>query len=542
MQKPSATTTTTPIERAIQHGDWSSLLQLALDWQKSKPYNAWALYYAGVAYFHLGHSSLALAYLSASLRQQGNLAQALYFRAQAYWSTGETALAEADLLRCTALQPKHILALRCHIGILGQQQRWAEVVQVLRQLQKADPALPNLDLSFAQAYLHQRQLVPARQHFEAAVAADPGNPNTEWEFAMLLLMEEDFTRGWQYYASRWKTIGWQTLHACPLLEPLWQGESLAGKTVLLHGEQGVGDEIMFASIIPDLLARCKKLMVACHPGLVQIYRHSFPKVQVLAHDRVHPESWQTELPQWYVQLRQQERIDYQIVAGNLGQFFRNQASDFPQQAYLQVEPERVQTMRRALETEKQLQNKHRLRLRRPEGPSAAPAPDSPSAQARPLHIGLAWAGNLRNPSAALRSMPLAALLPLREAFPEAVFVSLQSREYAHLHKEVPQMSLIDMSAHTDDFADLAALMQGLDLVITVDTAFAHIAGATGCPTWLMQSYRGDWRWGWQRQQALWYPSVRIFWQTVAQQWSTVVDDLIAALRQRGVGNGASNSK
>ncbi|MFN3629093.1 MAG: glycosyltransferase family 9 protein [Casimicrobiaceae bacterium] len=152
----------------------------------------------------------------------------------------------------------------------------------------------------------------------------------------------------------------------------------------------------------------------------------------------------------------------------------------------------------------------------------AQSPDAPKPKIR---VGLAWCGSLKSDSARRRAVPLRALLPLLDAGApgDILFVSLQSREFAAQMAEVPEFPLLDMSSLTDDFADLAAVIANLDLVVSVDTSYAHLSAALGVPTWRMLPKRYDWRWGWGRQDSPWYPIDRQFWQTTEGNWAPVID-------------------
>ena len=499
-------------------GPWDVLLAHALTWQQQQKTAYEPLYFAGYALRRQGQLGPALAYFGATLDQKPYLSPALMERAGLSMDIGDHPQAQSDLEWALLLRPHELDAARLLVQCLGSQNKWAQVSTLLSQMAVWAPDTPGLALSQATACLHQREMSRAAPHFEQALQESGNSPAVQWEYAMQLLMMEDFARGWDYHEARFQVFGWQALNTLPLTLPRWEGQDLSGKTLLIHGEQGTGDEVMFASVIPELVAAAKQVFVACHPNLVDLFQASFPKATIIAHARGNPRAWEKSLPDWFKRLVKNNTLDYHISSSSLAHYTRRSAQDFPGTPYLKVTPERKARLGQALQLE---QAKHAAA----EQPFAA----LPGAG---IKIGLAWSGNLTNPTAALRSTPLATLRPLRDALPGAQFISLQSSQYAHQISEVPDMRLVDTSAHTDNFADLAALMQHLDLVITVDTSYVHIAAGSGVPTWLMQSRRGEWRWGWQRKHPLWYHCLQLFWQPQQGDWASVIAAMASELTTR----------
>jgi tetratricopeptide (TPR) repeat protein len=526
---------------AVQSDDWASLLPLAQQWFARQPRSDIGNYYLGLAHAMHQHWGLALVYLQRAVELRPYIAPAQFHLGRVLQQLGQHAGAIEALRWCILLSPRHANAhalLGDSQQVLGQ---FAAAAQSYQTLQTLSPQWAGLNLAIAKALLDARQTDAATPYFEAALQATQHAPNVQWEYAMQLLMQGQFERGWQYHESRLTLMGWQALHSCPLPDPpypTWAGESLAGKTLLIHGEQGIGDEIMFASIVPELIEQAALVVIACHPSLVALYRHSFPAAHIVAHPRGQPEQWHHQLPPWLGELASALTtrraagdphlkpisgvVDYHCPTGSLARYTRNRVAQFPALAYLSVEPDRQAVM----------------------GARLNQAIAQQTHASTPLRIGVVWAGNLSNPTAALRSIDLAQLLPLRRAFPDAVFVSLQSREHAHLCQSQPEMRLIDLSAHTDDFADVAALMLQLDCIVTVDTAFVHIAGGLGCKTYLLQSFRGEWRWGERNHRhqgvahpkhgtadhALWYPNVAIMRQAAVGDWASAINATVTHLQ------------
>jgi tetratricopeptide (TPR) repeat protein len=501
-----------------QAGPWDALLAQALMWQKQQKSAHDPLYFAAYALRRLGQVGPALAYLGAALDQRPYTGAVLLERAGLLLEIGHFTQAQRDLEWAFLLRPHDLNVAGLMVQCLGRQNKWSEVSALLEQMTVWAPNASGLALSQATSWLHQREMARAAPYFEQALIESDNSPAVQWEYAMQLLMMEDFERGWDYHEARHQVFGWKSLNVLPLNLPRWEGQDLSDKTLLIHGEQGTGDEVMFASVIAELVAVAKQVWVACHPNLVDLFQTSFPDATIIPHARGNPGAWEKALPDWVKRLVKKNKPDYHISSSSLAHYTRRHAKDFPGTPYLKVTPERKERLGQALQ-------QALARGAEVEKPFA----NLPGAG---IKIGLAWSGNLSNPTAALRSTPLSTLRPLRDALPGAQFISLQSKQYAHQIAEVPEMRLIDTSAHTDNFADLAALMHHLDLVITVDTSYVHIAAGSGVPTWLMQSRRGEWRWGWQRKHPLWYRCVQLFWQPTQGDWASVIAAMAEELKTR----------
>lgn len=501
-----------------QTGPWDTLLAHALTWLQKQKSSSEALYFAGYALRRLGQVGPAFAYFASALDQRPYMGHVLVERAAMSMEIGNFQAAQRDLEWVLLLRPHDLNAAGMLVQCLGRQNKWPEVSALLEQMAVWATGTPGLALSQATSWLHQREMERATPYFEQALKESGTSPAVQWEYAMQLLMMEDFERGWDYHEARHSIFGWKGLNTLPLSLPAWEGQDLSGKTLLIHGEQGTGDEVMFASVIPELVAVAKKVFVACHPNLVDLFQTSFPNSTIIPHGRGNPETWESALPEWCKRLLKNNKPDYHISSSSLAHYTRRHARDFPGTPYLKVTPERKERLGRALQQELARNTVSEQAFSKLPGAG--------------IKIGLAWSGNLSNPTAALRSTPLSTLRPLRDAVPGAQFISLQSKQYAHQIAEVPEMRLIDTSAHTDNFADLAALMQNLDLVITVDTSYVHIAAGSGVPTWLMQSRRGEWRWGWQRKHPLWYRCVQLFWQPKQGDWASVIAAMADELKTR----------
>ncbi|HXF67794.1 MAG TPA: tetratricopeptide repeat protein [Burkholderiales bacterium] len=345
------------------------------------------------------------------------------------------------------------------------------------------------------------RLDEALADFERAAARDPQLPFLALCRALALLLAGDYARGWDDYEAR-KQV--KTFPRRPVHFPEWDGSSLAGRTILVYGEQGLGDEILFASVLPEVLARAGHCIVECEPRLAPLFARSFPQASVYAAtpERTLPEQIAAR------------RIDCEIAAGSLPRFFRRSREDFPHHGgYLKADRERIARWRERL---------------------AGLGPG--------LKVGISWTGGVHRTRRPLRSIPLERWLPILAA-PHARFVSLQytaeaGAEAAELYAR-HGVRVEHWREAIEDYEETAALVCALDLVVSVCTAVVHLTGALGRPVWVMVPYSPEWRYGIAGCAMPWYPSVRLYRQPAYGEWEPVIASVAAELR-RLAGTGAAH--
>jgi tetratricopeptide (TPR) repeat protein len=268
--------------------------------------------------------------------------------------------------------------------------------------------------------------------------------------------------------------------------PLWKGEH--GKSVVVYGEQGIGDEIMFASCIPDLQAISSRIVLDCHPRLVKLFERSFGI-----------ETHGTRKDEWIHWMSKTEKFDARCPIGSLPRYFRSNG-DFPKTPYFKA------------------------------GRNAA-------VDALPGYkIGLAWHGGSQHTRSNIRSMPIAELTQILRA--DASFVSLQyvdsSEEIAwmerKLGKRIQQFDFV--KEQKSDYDLTAEVVNSLDLVIAVNTSVVHLCGALGKECWTLTPDKPAWRYGLRGEQMPWYGSVTQFRQAKGEPWSTVIERVNRALAER----------
>jgi tetratricopeptide (TPR) repeat protein len=360
---------------------------------------------------------------------------------------------------------------------LNEPERALECYETARRMRADDAELYDMRGS---TYQELGRLEEAFADYERALALRPHFPLAAFHRAMARLLTQDFERGWEDYELRLLEAG---EHATL---PRWDGAEPRGKTILVGREQGLGDEIMFASILPELLRAGGHWIVECDPRLRALFSRSFPGAMFFG-------SVGGGLP-----LRiARERIDAQIPAGSLPRLRRESIADFPRHAgYLQADA--------------RLAAQWRDRLTQLGGG---------------LKVGIAWTGGVRRTRREMRSIALEQLLPVLRT-PGARFVSLEyvagaADELGKLETR-HGVRIEHWREAIDDYDETAALVQSLDLVVSVCTSVVHLGGALGRPVWVMAPYSPEWRYGFSGEAMPWYPSVRLFRQPAYGRWDPVI--------------------
>jgi len=364
----------------------------------------------------------------------------------------EEALASFRLAH--ALQPEEPASLAC-IG------------HALRDLARLDEAVAAYDKVFA-------------MHVDF--------PDMVGNRSQALLMRADWPAGWDAYEQRFGPGGAQ---ARTRSRPQWRGMPLTGKKIVILPEQGIGDEILFASCLPDLIAAASACVVECNVRLVKLFARSFPQAQVFAADAGGTIA--------------STKADFEISAGSLPQQFRRSTASFPMHAgYLKSDQ-----ARRVFWRDNQLFADAKIR------------------------IGIAWRGGTLRNRQYVRSLNLTELLPILQT-PDCAFISLQHGDYADEIGIMRDQNRVDLRVPefsvANDIDELAAMISALDLVITVDNTIANLAGALGVPVWVLLPFSAEWRYGLNAETMPWYPSVRLFRQLRPRAWTPVIDRVAVALR------------
>jgi len=392
----------------------------------------------------------------------------------------EDALESYD--RALVVRPEFAKALSNRGNVLHELNRFDEALTSFDRALKVDPEYAEA-LSNRGVTLHAlMRFEEALSNFDRALRLRPNHADTHYNEALCRMLIGDFVRGWE--KSEWR---WETEHTSDkkrkFAQPLWLGSSdIAGKTILLHGEQGFGDMIQFCRYVPLIAERAGRVILEISDPLCELMSTLPNTPQIISRGDPLP------------------YFDLHCPLLSLPLAFGTEITTIPSVCpYLHASPQGI------------------LRWNARLGPRTRP------------RVGLVWSGRSTHKNDRNRSIKLRTLLPLLDI--DAMFVSLQRDlrpdDGATLKD---QENIIHFGDELRDFSDTAALISHLDLVISVDTSVAHLAGALSKPVWILLPFVPDWRWLLDREDSPWYPTARLFRQDHSRVWDGVIERVQKALR------------
>ncbi|HTH45283.1 MAG TPA: tetratricopeptide repeat protein [Oxalicibacterium sp.] len=442
------------------------------------------LFYRAVRLMEEGDTVTAEAELRLALELQPDMAEA---HANLGWLLEHDAHpreAERHYRRALEIQPQQIQTYLNFGAMLNVQKRFAEAEAIYRQALAIAPDMPEALSNFGVLLACMKREQEAEQCYRRALAIAPDYRTARFNLAYLLLRHGDYDEGWHCLEARKPSVPLQDKLSCPR----WNGEPLHGKSILIGFEAGHGDMIQFCRYATMLKQQgAQHVDILCHPGLKTLFARLPGADDIIGLDEALPNfAW-----------------DYWTLPMSLPYFFGTRHDTIPAALpYLSAAPERIAHWQNII-------GAHDGRLR----------------------VGLVWKGNHHNENDAERSLPsLAALAPLAD-ISGVRFFSLQKGQAAAEAALAPVLPLTDLAAGIADFDDTAAIVAQMDLVIAVDTAVAHLAGALGKQCWvLIPDYKADWRWLADTDASPWYPQVmRLFRQHAMGDWAPTIAEVAQAL-------------
>ncbi|MBU3735775.1 MAG: tetratricopeptide repeat protein [Methylobacterium sp.] len=351
-----------------------------------------------------------------------------------------------------------------------------------------DPGITDFTLNLGVVAEEQGEFSTALDLYGAAIHAGSTLPHTRFNLGIAQLRVGDYEAGWENYEARMqlgRNINLNTLAAAPL----WQGQEIGDARLLVHAEQGLGDTLQFLRYLPQVRERCRNVIVECQPQVRAIVASLPDAGEVYAAGMPLP------------------GFDFQVPLLSLPRIFGTRLDTIPAPGpYIAADAERVL--------------KWHARI------AGVPG----------LKVGLVWAGGAVHAGNRFRSCSLAVFAPLA-SIQDVTFISLQKGPPEQEAGQPPAgMQLLNFSRELHDFCDTAALIANLDLVISVDTSVAHLAGAMGKPVWTLIPFCPDWRWMLDRNDSPWYPGMRLFRQAAIGDWSmplAAIQARLAALAKAG---------
>lgn len=478
---------------------------------QSNPFHAEALHLLGVLSHQTGRDQVAIDYIERALAMNPKLAEAHYNLGLIQMAQGKPEKAAAGYREALRLKPDYAEALNCLGIILKDQGKPQEALACYERAIQIQPKLApvynnvgnihmeqnrlenacesyrealRVNPNFFEAYTNlgntlQRMGKPAEAitNYDQAIRVKPDYGDAHWNKSLALLLLGEFEPGWREYEWRWRT---RTFTKRSLPQPVWDGSSLVGSTILLCAEQGLGDTLQFVRFIPLVKERVGRVLFECPKALLKMLA-DFEGIDQLV-------GVGSPLPPFDV------HASLLSLPGTFGTNLSNIPARIP---YLSAQPTLVDHWRAELE------------------------------KLTGFKIGIAWKGSAANLADSRRSIPLAQFASLGRV-PGVTLLSLQKGPGAEQIRQVAdQFKVVDLGDRLDEangaFMDTAAVMKNLDLVITADTATAHLAGALGVPVWIALPCMPDWRWLLERSDSPWYPSVRLFRQLRPGDWTDVFE-------------------
>ncbi|CAN5409527.1 tetratricopeptide repeat protein [soil metagenome] len=421
-----------------------------------------ALHFLGLIAHQRGDNERAIELMERSIRLKPNIASYHNNYGEVLRAAGRVDDAVRQFLATTRLNPNHAQAYN-NLGVIYSEGK-GEMRESLRW-------------------------------YDQAIRARPDYGRARWNRALVLLRLGDYARGFGEFEWRFRDPGLQ-MPARVLPQPAWDGSDPANKTILLYAEQGFGDTIQFVRYAPLVASRGATVILEVQQELNRLLKDVPGVSQVISRGEPLPP------------------FDIHAPLMGLARLFRTTIGTIPTSpSYLSAQPELAARWQ------------SRLSATQPASSADSSAPSSTSAKRAPssaLRVGFAWAGRPTHSRDKVRSIALPALAPLLDVPGVQLFTLQKGDAAAQLATSPWRERVIDYTSELNDFVDTAALIADLDLVVTVDTALAHLAGAMGKPTYLLVAFIPDWRWHMDREDSPWYPSLRLFRQPAAGDWPAVV--------------------
>ncbi len=332
----------------------------------------------------------------------------------------------------------------------------------------------------------QGRLKEAMENYNSAIMLDPDNADIHLNRAIALLLSGHYKEGWEEYEWR-KQIAEYPEYI--FNKPQWSGEPLDNRTILVYEEQGFGDIFQFVRYLSLLKAKGCNVILACSRDLFRVLSGCEGIDQIIEVTAVNTIAIE---------------YDFHVSLMSLPLFFDTRLSTIPAYVpYLTAEPALLEKWRIEFSRDKNFK------------------------------VGIVWGGGLLNSSDKdrLRSCPLEEFIPLM-GIPDITYYSLQKGIWAEQADNPPQdMKLVNLDRELNDFAETAAVIANLDLIISIDTSVVHLAGAMGRPVWTLLNFSSDWRWLLERKDSPWYPTMRLFRQHEPGNWKMVIMDVAEELHR-----------
>jgi tetratricopeptide (TPR) repeat protein len=377
--------------------------------------------------------------------------------------------------------------------VLRQVDRMDDAVAAARKAIELDPNSDGAWHAYGWNLVRTGKVRESLPCFERAIQLNSKKPLLYWRRGWARLLLGDYERGWPDYETRWDDEEIQLKDRRPFPGLIWRGDDVNGKTVFVHMEQGAGDALQFLRYVPMIQERGGRVVLECYKDLAPLIARSIPGLEL----RTDP----SQPPPQY---------DFHVPLLSLPYAFKTTLATVPAKVpYLHADPVAVEVWRARL------------------------------AEKPGLKIGLTWSGNPKHKNDRHRSIKLAQLGALKD-IAGIQLVSLQKGPGSEQIAQVPELNLLNWTDELKNWDDTAALASALDVIITVDTSVAHLAGALAKPTWMLLPFAPDFRWIIDREDTPWYPTMRLFRQQKFNDWQPPLAKLFDEVKaQAGRSSGSS---
>ncbi len=416
-----------------------------------------------------------------ALTLQPNFPEALCNLASNLQHDEDFASAESLLRKAIALNPALAEAHSNLGGNFWRQGNLSGAIDACRRAIDLNPNLPEAHSNLGHALSDDGDLDEAMRSYHRALALKPDTPKFLHYIGLVHLLRGEFSTGWPLYENRWQTKALAKAQR-NFAQPLWRGEPLNGSRILLHAEQGLGDTLQFVRYVPLVAERGARVVLEVPAELRSVLTGVSGVAEIVTRGQSLPDfDWHCPL----LSLPLAFHTDLNTIPANI--------------PYLHANPDAART-----------HSQHLARIG--------------------LRVGLVWAGNAIHTRDPQRSIALAQLVSLTEIAGIHLYSLQKGPAASQLQELPPSIDITDCGSELTDFADTATLLSSLDLLISVDTATAHLAGALGKPVWILLTHTPDWRWLLDRTDSPWYPTARLFRQPVPGDWSSVIVQVAGELQ------------
>ncbi|MDH3376589.1 MAG: tetratricopeptide repeat protein [Gammaproteobacteria bacterium] len=438
----------------------------------------------GSIYHQQGETAEAIAAFRRSLELEARSLWPLYNLGFLLHQQGDHEQALPLFERAIAIDPDWAASWVNMASILYMLHRYDEAIDGYRTAIRLHPQMIQAWMNLATTYRRIGDLDNAISCFERSLALQPDHAMSHLGKAIVLLKAGRLEKGWRHYEWRFEVHGRLNIGPQDLARPEWSGAAFHGKTLLILGEQGMGDVIHFIRYAPMVKQLGGRIVLACAPALMRLLR-TVPEIDEFV-DRSEP-------------LRVD--FDYHVSLLSLPRIFNTTLATIPTEVpYLRADDSNIVNWQNRIDREQ-------------------------------VNVGLVWSGNPDQQENVHRSCPLSAMAPLGR-IAGVTYYSLQKGAGAEQLLLPPEgLKIVDFTGDLNDLSDTAALMSALDLTITVDTVTAHLAGALRRPVWTILWFAHCWRYLRERDDSPWYPSMRLFRQPRIGDWDSVIAQVCKALEE-----------